>query len=54
MDYYEGVTLQNLIAGEPIELDRLLDYAIQISEGISAAHTKGIIHRDIDRDIKPS
>ena len=33
--------------GSPLPLKRLLDIAIQISDGLEAAHQKGIIHRDI-------
>jgi serine/threonine protein kinase len=52
MQLLEGQTLRELLstadAGKPpLELSRLLDLAIQIVDGLDAAHQKGIIHRDI-------
>ncbi len=47
MEYLGGVTLKHLINGQPIELERLPDLAIEITEGLDAAHSEGIVHRDI-------
>jgi serine/threonine protein kinase len=47
MEYLEGQTLKHRIAGKSIEFDLLLDLSIQITDGLEAAHFKGIIHRDI-------
>src|SRR3984885_7425734 len=47
MELLEGVTLKHRIAGKPIEISGLLEIGIQISNGLDAAHAKGIIHRDI-------
>jgi eukaryotic-like serine/threonine-protein kinase len=52
MQLLEGQTLRELIVAAepgkpPLELSRLLDLAVQIVEGLDAAHHKGIIHRDI-------
>ena len=33
--------------GVPLQIDKLLDLAIGIADGLDAAHQKGIIHRDI-------
>jgi serine/threonine protein kinase/Tfp pilus assembly protein PilF len=47
MELLEGQTLKHRIAERPIGVSELLETAIQIAEGLDAAHTKGIVHRDI-------
>ncbi len=56
MELLEGETLRELISksavwpspvGMQLTLEKLLDIAIQVAEGLDAAHQKGIIHRDI-------
>ena len=47
MEYLEGETLKHRVAGKPLGNEELLDFGIQISDALAAAHDKGIIHRDI-------
>lgn len=47
MEYLEGETLKHRIENKQFKSDELLDLAIQIAEGLEAAHKKSIVHRDI-------
>ncbi|MGA2185547.1 MAG: protein kinase [Bryobacteraceae bacterium] len=47
MELLEGDTLKQRIGGRPVPLDSLLVWAIQIADGLDAAHARGIVHRDI-------
>ena len=47
MELLEGSTLRQVIERQRLDLDQLLDIAIQVSEALDAAHDKGIVHRDI-------
>ena len=43
----EGQTLRDLLRHGTLPLRRSLDYAVQIVNGLAAAHEKGIVHRDL-------
>jgi serine/threonine protein kinase len=47
MELLEGETLKHRITNKPVALDTLLEWAIQITEGLNAAHVRGIVHRDL-------
>ena len=50
MELLQGQTLSSLIGNKPLNLDRILEFGIQVTDALDAAHSAGIIHRDI----KPS
>ncbi|MFB3067719.1 MAG: serine/threonine-protein kinase, partial [Acidobacteriota bacterium] len=47
MEYLEGQTLKHRIQGRSMPTNEILDLGIQIADALDAAHSKGIVHRDI-------
>ncbi len=51
MEYVEGEALARILAREaPLSVDRALELARQIADGLGAAHELGIVHRDLKPD----
>ena len=43
----EGETLRERLAGGPLPARKVVDYALQIAQGLAAAHDRGVVHRDV-------
>jgi eukaryotic-like serine/threonine-protein kinase len=47
MEFLDGKTLKEAIFGRPLEIQKLIDFSIEVTDALDAAHAKGIVHRDI-------
>jgi serine/threonine protein kinase len=47
MGYYDGNSISKIVEKGRLDVDQAVSIAIQIAEGLQAAHEKGIVHRDI-------
>ena len=47
MELLEGESLKQRLRGTPMDLDGILEIAVQVADALVASHAKGIIHRDI-------
>jgi eukaryotic-like serine/threonine-protein kinase len=47
MEFLDGTTLKQRIAGRPVDLDTMLSVGIEVADALDAAHAAGIVHRDI-------
>jgi serine/threonine-protein kinase len=47
MEFIDGVTLREVLAGGALELERAARLLTQIGEALAAAHRSGVLHRDL-------
>jgi len=47
LEYVEGETLAEMIGRGPLGMDETIEIAMQVAEGVEAAHEAGVVHRDL-------
>lgn len=47
MEYISGASLREKLGGRPLTEQQILDLGKQLAEGLSAAHERGVVHRDL-------
>jgi Tol biopolymer transport system component/serine/threonine protein kinase len=47
MELLQGQTLSSLMVSKPLNVDQILEIGIQVTDALDAAHSAGIIHRDV-------